>query len=154
MIRAIFKKVSLCSAAQAWLALLLLLSAWTPFDSTPFKTSPTAEKTEQNEKLQAEADALLPLFDEMPPVTVSITDAPVLKSGSSIETGVAYTICEKKNQPDIFVKKVFYEKANRKQIVNILKHELTHAWQCRGEMMWGHDARFRKKFEEVGGFGN
>lgn len=54
----------------------------------------------------------------------------------------------------IYMKKVFYEKNNQKQIVNILKHELTHAWQCRRGGMRGHDAEFRKKFTEAGGFGN
>lgn len=109
---------------------------------------------EYNAKLQAEADALLPLFDKMLSVPIFLRNEIINKEGSNTERGVAYTICENKNQPTIFVKKVFYEKANRKQLVNILKHELTHAWQCRQEIMWGHDPRFRKKFKEVGGIGN
>lgn len=54
----------------------------------------------------------------------------------------------------MYMKKVFYDKGNQKQITNILKHELTHAWQCRRGGMRGHDADFRKKFEQAGGFGN
>jgi len=77
-----------------------------------------------------------------------------LKSGTSIERGVAYTLCETSEKPVIFVKKSFYENTNRQQLVNILKHELTHAWLCRQNLMSGHDEIFRRKFAEVGGFGN
>lgn len=109
---------------------------------------------ERNAKLQTETDALLPLFGKMPQVPAFLKDEVINKEGSNTERGVAYTTCENKTQPTIYLKKVFYEKAPRKQITNILKHELTHAWQCRQSMMWGHDERFRKKFKEVGGFGN
>ena len=112
------------------------------------------ENFERNMKLQTETDALLPLFNKMPQVPVFLKKEIINKEGSNTERGVAYTTCENKNQPTIFVKKVFYENANGKQLVNILKHELTHAWQCRQETMWGHDERFRRKFKEVGGFGN
>lgn len=114
----------------------------------------TKENFERSAKLQTETDALLPLFGKMPPVPVFLKDEIINKQGSNIERGVAYTACENKNQPTIFVKKVFFEKANKKQLVNILKHELTHAYFCRQEVQEGHDARFRKKFTEVGGFGN
>lgn len=114
----------------------------------------TAEKRERNAKLQSDADALLPLFGKMPQVPVYLKDEIINKEGTNTERGVAYTTCENKNQPVIYVKKVFYEKSNRKMLVNILKHELTHAWQCREGMMLGHNSQFRKKFEEVGGFGN
>ncbi len=109
---------------------------------------------ERSQKLQADTDALLPLFDKMPPVPVYLKDEVINKEGTNTERGVAYTTCENNNQPMIFVKKVFYEKANRKQLINILKHELTHAWQCRQQFTWGHDERFRKKFKQAGGFGN
>ncbi len=125
---------------------------------TPIPTAAVKVETPQNfersAKLQTETDALLPLFGKMPQVPAFLKDEVINKEGSNTERGVAYTTCENKNQPTIFVKKVFFEKAPRKQIVNILKHELTHAWQCRQSMMWGHDERFRKKFKEVGGFGN
>ena len=108
----------------------------------------------RNEKLQGETNALLPLFDKMPMVPVYLKDEVINKEGTNTERGVAYTSCENENQPVIFVKKIFYEKANRKMLVNILKHELTHAWQCRKGYTWGHDEIFRKKFKQVGGFGN
>lgn len=114
----------------------------------------SGKKFETDEKLQDETNALLPLFDNMQAVPVYIKDEPILKSGTNVEKGVAYTLCELKNNPAIFVKKTFYQKANRKQVVNILKHELTHAWFCRQGVTATHDARFRKKFKEVGGFGN
>ena len=124
----------------------------TPAPATP-KPKPE-EKGERNAKLQSDTDALLPLFGKMPPVPVFLKDEVINREGTNVERGVAYTTCENKNQPTIFVKKVFYEKANRKMLENILKHELTHAWQCREGLTWGHDAQFRKKFKEVGGFGN
>lgn len=117
--------------------------------------TPDAKRNfERSAKLQTDADALLPLFGKMPQVPVFLKDEIVNKQGSSTERGVAYTACENKNQPTIFVKKVFFEKANRKQLINILKHELTHAYFCRQGAQEGHDALFRKKFTEVGGFGN
>lgn len=111
--------------------------------------------SEHNDNLQTEADALLPLFDNMPRVPVFIKDEPILKSGTNTETGAAYTHCYPREFPAIFVKKIFYQKANQKQLVNALKHELTHAWLCRqGLMSVGHNEVFRQKFTEVGGFGN
>lgn len=112
------------------------------------------KQIEKDETLQTEADRLLNLFDKMPSVSVYIKDEPVIKSGTNVEKAVAYTICETKQHPQIYVKKVFYQKANRKQLVNILKHEMTHAWFCRQGIAAEHDARFRKKFESIGGFGN
>jgi hypothetical protein len=109
---------------------------------------------ERDAKLQAETDALLPLFDKMPPVPVYLKDEPILKSGANTERGLAYTDCYGQARPAIFVKKIFYQKNNRKQLVNALKHELTHAWLCRQGIMSGHDERFRRKFKEVGGIGN
>ncbi len=90
----------------------------------------------------------------MPSVPIFIKDEPITKNGTNTERGVAYTVCENYENPTIFVKKVFYQKANRKQRVNILKHELTHAWFCRKRISAGHDAGFREKFKHVGGFGN
>jgi beta-lactamase regulating signal transducer with metallopeptidase domain len=113
------------------------------------------KKTEQSEKLQNETNALLSLFDKkMQIVSVFIKDEPILKSGTEAQQRVAYTICENKTNPTIFVKKVFYQDVNKKQLINILKHELTHAYFCRQGIQAGHDERFRKKFESVGGFGN
>lgn len=105
-------------------------------------------------KLQAETDALLLFFDQMPSVPIYIKDEPILKLGTNTERGVAYTNCDGNVIPSIFVKKIFYQKTNQKQLINILKHELTHAWLCRQHLMSGHDARFREKFTQVGGFGN
>ncbi len=115
---------------------------------------PILDKTvEKDEKLQTQTDSLLPLFDNMPPTPVYLKDEAILKSGNEAQLRVAYAICENK-KPTIFVKKIFYQKANQKQLVNILKHELTHAWFCRQGIKAEHDARFRKKFESIGGFGN
>lgn len=107
-----------------------------------------------DQRLQNRADSFLPLFDNMPPVTVYLTDSPILATGSSIERGVASTSCENPETPSIFIKKSFFEQTNEKQLANILKHELTHAWLCRQNLMSGHDENFRRKFAEVGGFGN
>ena len=110
---------------------------------------------EHDKKLQAETDALLSLFDKMPTVPVYLKDEPILKSGTHVEIGAAYTQCYRGDFPIIYVKKIFYQKANRKQLVNALKHELTHAWLCRrGQMSVGHGDAFRRKFAQVGGFGN
>jgi hypothetical protein len=113
-----------------------------------------SDKIEKDSKLQTQADSLLNLFDKMPQVPVFLKDEPILKTGNEIERGLAYTICEPNNKPTIFIKKVFYQKNNQKQIVNILKHELTHAYFCRQGVQVGHDERWRKKFESIGGFGN
>jgi len=113
-----------------------------------------SKKIERNSKLQSQADSLLFHFDRMLPVPVYLIDEPILKGGTNVENGVAYTDCGKNKTPEIFIKKVFYDKGNQKQIINILKHELTHAWQCRRGGMRGHDTEFRKKFTEAAGFGN
>ncbi|HEX8250313.1 MAG TPA: SprT-like domain-containing protein [Pyrinomonadaceae bacterium] len=112
------------------------------------------DKFDSDGKLQAEADALLLLFDNMPPVPIYLTDEPFLKSGTNTEKGAAYTHCYNHDTPAIFVKKTFYQTTNRKQLVNLLKHEMTHAWLCRQRLMSGHDERFRRKFSEIGGVGN
>ena len=112
-------------------------------------------KFESDKKLQAETDSLLTLFDKnMRTVPVFVRDEPILKTGTESQQRVAYTICENKTNPTIFVKKVFYREANNIQLTNILKHELTHAYFCRQGIQAGHDARFRQKFTAVGGFGN
>jgi hypothetical protein len=136
--------------------LLLLLFINFPPASPPIKKAANpADNFEHDENLQAETDALLPLFDQMPKVPVYLTEEPILKSGTNTETGAAYTHCYPREFPIVFVKKVFYQKANRIQLVNALKHELTHAWLCRqGLMSAGHNELFRRKFTEVGGFGN
>ena len=113
-----------------------------------------ADKYERDEKLQADANSLLPLFDNMPPVPFYVTDETITETGSNTEKGIAYTHCYDHENPAVFVKKSFYKKTNRKQLTNALKHELTHAWLCRQRLMAGHDERFRRKFAEVGGFGN
>ena len=105
-------------------------------------------------KLQGQTDRLVKLFGNMPLVPVYLTDEIIDKEGTNTERGVAHTTCSEKGKPEIFVKNVFYEKANQKQLINILKHELTHAWQCRQDLTWGHDERFYKKFRSVGGIGN
>jgi hypothetical protein len=117
------------------------------------KTPTPKPKGERIAKLQRDADALLPLFDKMPSVPVYVVNEPIQKGETGADGGVAYNVCENKN-PTIYMKRAFYDKGNRKQIVNILKHELTHAYFCRQGVQTGHDERFRKKFAEVGGFGN
>lgn len=112
------------------------------------------KKLESNAKLQSQTDSLLYLFDKIPSVPIYLKDEPIIKNGTNVEHGVAYTSCGKEKSPIIYIKKIFYETANQKQLVNILKHELTHAWQCKKGIMSGHDAEFRRKFAEVGGFGN
>lgn len=113
------------------------------------------DRAAHNDKLQAEADALLPLFDNMPSVPIYIKDEPMLKAGTNTDTGAAYAFCDAPALPAIIMKKIFYEKANRKQLINALKHELTHTWLCRKQVKSaGHDARFRQKFKQVGGWGN
>ncbi len=114
-------------------------------------TSSLDKKVEKDAKLQREVDALLPLFG-MPSVAVFIKDEPII-AGAFVQAGVAYNICDDR-KPTIIVKKAFYEKANQKQLVNILKHELVHAWFCRLDVKAEHGERFRTKFREVGGFGN
>ena len=121
---------------------------------TPTPTATPKPDYETNAKLQIQANSLLKLFGNMPKVPVYIKDEPIIKTGSETQKGVAYTTCEDKKNPTIFVKKVFFQKANEKQLTNILKHELVHAWFCRQGEIIGHDERFRKKFKEVGGFGN
>ena len=123
---------------------------------TPAKTvAAPVKKFEKSKKLQAESDALLPLFDKMPFVPVYLSDELIEKEGSNIEKGVAYTTCESSQSPEIMMKKSFFQKANHKQLINILKHELTHAWLCRqNKMSVGHGEPFQKKFKQVGGFGN
>jgi SprT-like family len=109
---------------------------------------------EHDAKLQADADSLLPLFDKMQPVPVYLKDELVQRAGTNTERGAAYTQCYEDVRPVIYFKKIYYRKASRKQLINALKHELTHAFLCRQHLMNGHDARFRQKFKQVGGFGN
>lgn len=117
------------------------------------KTPSPKPKGERNSKLQSDLDSLLPLFDKMRSVPIYLTNELIQKGEEGKEGGVAYNVCERDN-PTIFMKRAFYDKGNRKQIVNILKHELTHAYFCRQGIQAGHDARFREKFTQVGGFGN
>jgi hypothetical protein len=112
------------------------------------------DKVTKVAELQKKADTFLNLFDNMPTVPFYLKDEPILKTGTNTERGLAYTICEPNNNPTIFIKKVFYQKANSKQINNVVKHELVHAWFCRKGVQVGHDAQFRRKFESIGGFGN
>lgn len=141
---------------KALLLLLLLLSNPMPTSQPHAPEIVVSEiQFDSDKNLQAAADALLSLFDNMPPVPVYLKDEPILKSGTNTERGAAYTQCSRQALPTIFVKKIFYQKTNRKQLVNLLKHELTHAWLCRQRAMSvGHDAAFREKFTQVGGFGN
>ena len=111
------------------------------------------ENTERDTDLQKATDALLPLFDRMPTVPVYVVDAPILKSGTNVETSNAYTDCDQNRFPFIFVKKNYRQTAHETRLTNTLKHELTHAWLCRqGMMSAGHDAIFRRKLNEVGGW--
>jgi hypothetical protein len=149
------KRFNINYTAFVWLILLLTVPLQTtqlPFGKD--KNLISAGQLESDNQLQVEADALLPLFENMLPVSVYLKDEPTIKSGTNTERGVAYTTCDNYETPLIVVKKNFYNKANRKQLVNILKHEMTHAWLCRQNLMSGHDERFRRKFAEVDGFGN
>ncbi len=134
--------------------LFFLLKDQTPFPAIEEVKIIPAENFTVDEKLQAQTDALLPLFDKMPSVRVFIKDEIINKEGSNTERGVAYTTCESPDQPIIFLKKAFFQNANQKQLTNILKHELTHVWLCLQNLMTvGHDEKFREKFKQVGGFG-
>lgn len=150
-----FVTVNFNSVVFRGLLLLIMLLNLSPTPPQINKAENSGEQFEHDENLQAEADALLSLFDQMPRVPVYLKDEPILKSGTNVERGAAYTHCYPREFPIVFVKKTFYQKANRIQLVNALKHELTHAWLCRqGQMSIGHGALFREKFSEVGGFGN
>jgi hypothetical protein len=143
------------SATLKGLLLTVLLLNLFPTPPQIKEAADPGDNFEHDENLQAEADALLPLFDGMPKVPVYLKDEPILKSGTHTETGAAYTHCYPREFPNIFVKKIFYQKANRIQLVNALKHEMTHAWLCRRRQMSnGHGSLFRQKFSEAGGFGN
>ena len=133
---------------------LLLVTTFPSRRTPPEIKAAAAEILPTDANLQAQADALLPLFDDMPPVKIYVSTAPIIKSGANIESGVAYTECEPGALPLIFVKQDFYQHTNQRQLTNILKHELTHAFFCRQKIAAAHDARFRRKFTEVGGFGN
>ena len=142
-------------ALRAALLLLPAVSILAPARPSPVEeTTAAGAPYERDFVLQARADALLSLFDAMPPVPVYVTERPIAPAGDSTARGVAYTECAGHETPSIVVKKSFYRKTNRRQVDNILKHELTHAWLCRQRLMSGHDERFRRKFEAVGGFGN
>lgn len=137
--------------------LLLLMLSNLIATSQPFAREFVVSENqfERDDKLQAETDALLALFDNMPTVPVYLKDEQISKSGTNTERGAAYTHCYSSELSAIYVKKIFYQKANRKQLVNLLKHELTHAWLCRQrQMSAGHDGAFREKFTQIGGFGN
>ncbi len=133
---------------------LVILLNLVPTPQLTAETPISREKSDRNDNVQAETDALLSFFDQMPPVPVFLKEEPIIVSGTNTERAVAYTDCAAHDNPTITVKESFYQKANHIQIVNILKHELTHAWLCRQELMSGHDARFRQKFAQVGGIGN
>jgi len=108
----------------------------------------------RDSKIQAEADRITPLFGSMPKVAVFVVDEPIQPKNIAVEPGVAYTTCSPGKVPTVYVKKAFLTKAPNQQITNILKHELTHAWFCAQGIQTGHDARFRAKLKEIGGFGN
>ncbi len=121
---------------------------------TPTATPAPEHKGVKNPGLQSQVDKILPLFTTMPKVEAYVVDEPIEKTGSEIEKGVAYTTCSPSKIPVLYIKKSFFGRANQQQLRNILKHELTHAWFCTQGVQTGHDARFRAKFKEVGGFGN
>jgi len=154
----ISKFIKLFAGIAVGVFLLLAGSSFLPSaKQIPFSEPPPpllTEKPEIDERLQQQTDSLLPFFEMMPPVPVFLKNEPVIKTGTNTERGVAYTVCEKNEYPVIYVKKIFYRNANQKQLVNILKHELTHAYFCRRGQIRGHDREFRRKFEEAGGFGN
>jgi hypothetical protein len=111
------------------------------------------DKVSKDFELQKKADSFLYLLDKMPQVPVFLKDEPILKNGTNTEKGLAYTICES-DKPTIFIKKDFYQQKNIKQLDNVLKHELVHAYFCRQGVQVGHDKLWRDKFTSIGGFGN
>ncbi|MDQ2747062.1 MAG: SprT-like domain-containing protein [Acidobacteriota bacterium] len=112
------------------------------------------DRAVRDKNLQAKADALLPLFDRMPSVPVYLTDEPIVQTGTNVETSDAYTHCDAHEYPSIFVKRIHYQTTNQKRLTNTLKHELTHAWLCRQNLMAeGHGIDFRRKFKAIGGWG-
>jgi hypothetical protein len=111
------------------------------------------DKVSKDSELQKKSDSFLYLLDKMPSVPIYLKDEPILKTGTNTEKGLAYTICES-NKPTIFIKKVFYQTKNQKQIDNVIKHELVHAYFCRQGVQVGHDKLWRDKFKSIGGFGN
>ncbi len=133
-------------------------------DAPPIQTAATDfrppvddrfDRTISDVNLQKRADALLPLFDRMPPVTIRLKDAPITKSGTNVETGNAYTLCDQNSPPLIFVKRIYYQTAHPLKFENTLKHELTHAWLCRQNLMSvGHGDIFRRQLRQVGGWLN
>lgn len=136
------------------LLLLVMLLSFLPLQS-PVKKKNSDEAFEHNKNLQSETDNLLFLFDNMPRVPVFIVDEPLLRTGTNTEQGAAYAKCYAHDFPVIYVKKIYYQKANQIQLTNSLKHELTHAWLCRkGLKSAGHGEAFRRKFTEIGGVGN
>src|SRR4051812_32340751 len=58
---------------------------------TPEAADSRFDRVERDDNLQAEMDALLSLFDQMPPVPVYLKDEPMLKAGTNTERGAAYT---------------------------------------------------------------
>lgn len=112
------------------------------------------QKGIKDPEIQKEADRIVPLFGTMRKVEVYIVDEPIESRDASVEPGVAYTVCSPDKVPIIYLKRAFSTKAPKKQMTNILKHELTHAWFCTQGIRTDHDARFRAKLNEVGGFGN
>lgn len=95
---------------------------------TPYNTEP---------KLQNYANSLLSThFDGMPSVPVYIKDQPIDDNGNSLARSLAYyssaTLNSIKKRSKtagyIVIKKSFLEKANEKELDNVLKHELIHAW--------------------------
>lgn len=102
--------------------------------------------------LQTRADKLATLFGELASVPVYLTESADGETDDLVR-GVAYTRCVVR-EPTIVIKEEFYRRANETQLINILKHELTHAFFCRDGVKAGHDARFREKFASVGGVGN
>ncbi len=124
-----------------------------PLEMLLQKSDSRLERAERDGRLQAEADALLPFFDRMPPVPIYVKDEPILKSGTDTETANAYTHCDGNEAPLIFVKKTYYETAHQTRLTNTLKHEMTHAWLCRQRLMSsGHGELFRQKLKQIGGW--
>ena len=141
-------------AALAGLTTLLVARIGTGPAVEPGDIVVLDDTVEYDHSLQARADSLLPLFGGMEPIPFYTIDEPVIHEGSNAERGVAYTVCEGRERPTVYVKKTYFESANRRMLINTLKHEMTHAWLCREGLMSGHDSLFRRKFESVGGAGN
>ena len=112
--------IILLSIISAAIIATIIVLTWQTSDSTSqnvennssniqntIANKPIANVPKQNldhdRKLQAEADSLLKLFNNMPQVPVYLKDEPIMKTGSETQRGLAYATCEPDRKPTIFI---------------------------------------------------